>query len=226
MIIPCQTRTASPAPENKLKNGWRRLTRLACLGNISAGSTNMACSWDSCGLQGERRSTWWSWRYRGRMAGRKLQRGKKANTSNFSKTAGTRGGQHDWWWWKSDVEDSQLNLCGIYWRRLDWSGLHLRKAAVRRPGEASERASCWLWHKRDCTGWKPGGEGQWPGQSLLTCQLEGVVVKDRNTQRKLGTTWRPFFQAKASSIRNRCMLVSQIYYTTLKCTHLIIELCI
>lgn len=37
---------------------------------------------------------------------------------------------------------------------------HLRKAAIRRLGEASERASCWLWHKREDTSWKPGGEGQ------------------------------------------------------------------
>ncbi len=37
---------------------------------------------------------------------------------------------------------------------------HLRKAAVRRLGKASERASCWLWHRREGTSWKPGGEGQ------------------------------------------------------------------
>ncbi len=48
------------------------------------------------------------------------------------------------------------------WSLLTKVGLrgHLRKAAVCRLGEASKRASCWLWHKRDCTSWKPGGEGQ------------------------------------------------------------------
>lgn len=35
-----------------------------------------------------------------------------------------------------------------------------RKAAARRLGEAAERASCWLWHKREEFSWKPGGEGQ------------------------------------------------------------------
>lgn len=48
------------------------------------------------------------------------------------------------------------------WNLLTKVGLrgHLRKAAIRRLGEASERASCWLWHKREDTSWKPGGEGQ------------------------------------------------------------------
>ncbi len=48
------------------------------------------------------------------------------------------------------------------WSLLTKVGLrgHLRKAAVCRLGEASKRASCWLWHKRECTSWKPGGEGQ------------------------------------------------------------------
>ncbi len=96
------------------------------------------------------------------------------------------------------------------WNLLTKVGLrgHLRKAAVRRLGAASERASRWLWHKRKGTSWTPGGEGQCPGLSLLTRQLEGVGVKGRNTQRRLGTTWRPLFQAKASSIRNRCMWAS------------------
>lgn len=38
--IPWQINTAFPSWKNKLKNGWRRLISLACLGNISAGSTN------------------------------------------------------------------------------------------------------------------------------------------------------------------------------------------
>lgn len=48
------------------------------------------------------------------------------------------------------------------WNLLTKVGLrgHLRKTAVRRLGEASERASCWLWHKREDKSWKPGGEGQ------------------------------------------------------------------
>lgn len=35
-----------------------------------------------------------------------------------------------------------------------------RKAAVRRIGEAAERASCWLWFKREEEGWRPGADGQ------------------------------------------------------------------
>ncbi|GAA6102826.1 uncharacterized protein LOC120495048 [Tachysurus ichikawai] len=48
------------------------------------------------------------------------------------------------------------------WNLLRKVGLrgHLRKAAVRKLGEAAERASCWLWHKREDTSWKLGGEGQ------------------------------------------------------------------
>ena len=48
------------------------------------------------------------------------------------------------------------------WNLMTRVGLrgHLRKTAVRRLGEAAERASCWLWHKREDTSWKPGGGGQ------------------------------------------------------------------
>nr|XP_055041026.1 uncharacterized protein LOC129428141 [Misgurnus anguillicaudatus] len=48
------------------------------------------------------------------------------------------------------------------WNLLTKVGLrgHLRKAAVRKLGEAAERASCWLWHKREDTSWKLGREGQ------------------------------------------------------------------
>ena len=35
-----------------------------------------------------------------------------------------------------------------------------RKSAVRRIGEAAERASCWLWFKREEGGWRPGADGQ------------------------------------------------------------------
>lgn len=33
-------------------------------------------------------------------------------------------------------------------------------AAVRRTGEAAERASCWLWYKREEEGWRHGADGQ------------------------------------------------------------------
>jgi len=48
------------------------------------------------------------------------------------------------------------------WNLLTKVGLrgHLRKAAIRRLGEASERASCWLWHKGEDISWKPVREGQ------------------------------------------------------------------
>lgn len=81
----------------------------------------------------------------------------------------------------------------------------MSKVELRRLGEAAERASCWFWHKREETSWKAGGEGKWLGQSPLTRQLEGVVVKGQNTLRRLGTAWWPLFQAKAASITNRCM---------------------
>lgn len=35
------------------------------------------------------------------------------------------------------------------------------KAAVHRLGEAAERASCWLWNRREEFSWGPGGDGQW-----------------------------------------------------------------
>lgn len=33
-------------------------------------------------------------------------------------------------------------------------------AAVHRTGEAAERASCWLWYKREEGGWRPGADGK------------------------------------------------------------------
>ncbi|XP_021349432.1 uncharacterized protein LOC110466448 [Mizuhopecten yessoensis] len=43
------------------------------------------------------------------------------------------------------------------WRTLRSIGLtgRARATAIRRLGEAAERASCWLWHKRDEPMWKP-----------------------------------------------------------------------
>lgn len=35
-----------------------------------------------------------------------------------------------------------------------------RKAAARRVGEAAERASCWLWNRREELSWGPGEDGQ------------------------------------------------------------------
>ena len=35
-----------------------------------------------------------------------------------------------------------------------------RKTAVRRLGEAAERASCWLWNRREELSWGPGEDGQ------------------------------------------------------------------
>jgi len=48
------------------------------------------------------------------------------------------------------------------WNLLTKVGLrgYLRKAAVRGLEEASEKASSWLWHKREDTSWKSRGEGQ------------------------------------------------------------------
>ncbi|GAA6111674.1 uncharacterized protein LOC122132692, partial [Tachysurus ichikawai] len=48
------------------------------------------------------------------------------------------------------------------WNLLTKVGLRgrLRKAAVRKLGEAAERACCWLWHKREDTSWKLGGDRQ------------------------------------------------------------------
>lgn len=69
----------------------------------------------------------------------------------------------------------------------------LSKAAVRRLGEAADSASCWLWHKREDTNRSLEKKRKWPGVSLQTCQLEGVVFKARNTQRRLGTTLSPLF---------------------------------
>lgn len=48
------------------------------------------------------------------------------------------------------------------WKTLTALGIagRERKAAVRRLGEAAERASCWLWNRREELSWGPGGGGQ------------------------------------------------------------------
>ncbi|KAI8501656.1 hypothetical protein Bbelb_209270 [Branchiostoma belcheri] len=45
------------------------------------------------------------------------------------------------------------------WKMLSAVGITGRdkKVAVRKMGEAAERASCWLWCRRETTSWKPGG---------------------------------------------------------------------
>ncbi|RXN33882.1 hypothetical protein ROHU_015321 [Labeo rohita] len=68
-----------------------------------------------------------------------------------------------WTTWLMTVEVGCRGLpAPSAWNLMTKVGLrgHLRKAAVRRLGEAAERASCWLWHKREGISWKPGGEGQ------------------------------------------------------------------
>ncbi|KAL7850245.1 hypothetical protein SRHO_G00195940 [Serrasalmus rhombeus] len=37
---------------------------------------------------------------------------------------------------------------------------HSKKQAARRMGEEAERASCWIWSKREEESWKPGVDGQ------------------------------------------------------------------
>lgn len=53
----------------------------------------------------------------------------------------------------------------LAWNLMTNVGLrgHMRKTAVCRLGKVAKRASCWLWHMREETSWKPGGEGQWHG---------------------------------------------------------------
>ncbi|RXN07805.1 hypothetical protein ROHU_035438 [Labeo rohita] len=49
------------------------------------------------------------------------------------------------------------------WRMLTAIGVRgrERKMTVRRMGEAAEKASCWLWSRREESSWKPGGvDGQ------------------------------------------------------------------
>lgn len=48
------------------------------------------------------------------------------------------------------------------WKTLTALGLagRERKVAIRRLGEAAERASCWLWSRREELSWGPGGGGQ------------------------------------------------------------------
>ena len=45
------------------------------------------------------------------------------------------------------------------WRMFTAIGLggRERKMAARRMGEAAEKASCWLWSRREEVSWKPGG---------------------------------------------------------------------
>ncbi|VDI43607.1 switch-associated protein 70 [Mytilus galloprovincialis] len=46
------------------------------------------------------------------------------------------------------------------WRMLQAMGIvgKARKTAVRQLGEAAERSSCWLWHRRDDLSWKPSAD--------------------------------------------------------------------
>jgi len=48
------------------------------------------------------------------------------------------------------------------WRLLSALGMDERrkKQAVRRMGEEAERASCWIWNRREEESWKPGADGQ------------------------------------------------------------------
>lgn len=53
----------------------------------------------------------------------------------------------------------------------------LREAVAGRWGEAGARHFCGLWHKRGDKSCDSGGQGQRRGQSLLTNQMKGVVVR-------------------------------------------------
>ncbi|CAC5422198.1 unnamed protein product [Mytilus coruscus] len=46
------------------------------------------------------------------------------------------------------------------WRMLQAMGIvgKARKTVVRQLGEAAERSSCWLWHRRDYLSWKPSAD--------------------------------------------------------------------
>ncbi|XP_063062183.1 uncharacterized protein LOC134455057 [Engraulis encrasicolus] len=48
------------------------------------------------------------------------------------------------------------------WSFLSAIGMdeHSKKQAARRMGEEAERASCWIWSKREEESWKPGADGQ------------------------------------------------------------------
>lgn len=66
-----------------------------------------------------------------------------------------------WQVWLFPVEvDCRGFLAQSVWRMLTAIGWTRkgRKTAVRRMGEAAERASCWIWNRREELSWKPGGE--------------------------------------------------------------------
>ncbi len=91
---------------------------------------------------------------------RKLQREKKRQIPATCPRLPGRGGQAE----LADDGGSRMSripssICVEY---IDqgWTERPLEESSLRRLGEASERASCWLWHKREGTSWKAGGEGQ------------------------------------------------------------------
>ncbi len=75
-------------------------------------------------------------------------------------TAGGKG----WQAWLFPVEVGCRGFpAQSVWRMLTAIGVtgKERKTAAHRMGEAAERASCWLWSRREELSWKPGGgDGQ------------------------------------------------------------------
>lgn len=91
-----------------------------------------------------------------------------------------------WTTWLFTVEVGCRRFPAQYvWNLLTKVGVRglERKTAARRIGEAAERASCWLWHKREDTSWKPGGDGQGIGHH---CRL---------------TNWRVLWSGSTNSVK-------------------------
>ncbi|CAC5386776.1 unnamed protein product [Mytilus coruscus] len=80
------------------------------------------------------------------------------------------------------------------WRMLQAMGIvgKARKTAVRQLGEAAERSSCWLWHRRDDLSWKPSADELEPSEDI-----KAPAESERDSEMKEDEQSREYDSRKA-----------------------------
>ncbi|CAC5381276.1 E3.2.1.4 [Mytilus coruscus] len=68
-----------------------------------------------------------------------------------------------------------------------------RKTAVRQIGEAAERSSCWLWHRRDDLSWKPSADELEPSEDI-----KAPAESNRDSEMKEDEQSREYDSRKAA----------------------------
>ncbi|CAC5381747.1 unnamed protein product [Mytilus coruscus] len=105
------------------------------------------------------------------------------------------------------------------WRMLQAMGIvgKARKTAVRQLGEAAERSSCWLWHRRDDLSWKPSADELEPSEDI-----KAPAESDRDSEMKEDEQSREYDSRKAeyhhlsnATTRKRKRTTTQMVQTTL-----------